>query len=185
MPIHLRNVGGCEGQELGESCHRTTHHKINWLDAQRLCPSVNGRDIFQPQIIDHGLNHLDLFPDAVAQNEFRIRMQDGQRDARKTTTRPDVQYPGARQKPQHCGHGQRMQNMSLLERLEVLSGDHIDLRVPIGVQRLKTRKQSRLTLLQHKPREQLRPRTEQRVRGFHAPAESTTTKCHGPETVGP
>ena len=88
----------------------------------------------EPKGIGHGIHHLDLFPDGIAQGEVGLGKQDGEGNARESSAGPHIENAGAGLGPKNPADGQAVEDVPGEKRVDVFARNHIDAGVPFPVQ---------------------------------------------------
>ena len=83
------------------------------------------------------LCHSDLLARAVDEFELTVGEENGQRNARETTSSAEIEDLTARTETDHLGNGHRMEHMVLVEVIDILARDDVDLVVPIAIEGLE------------------------------------------------
>ena len=108
------------------------YDKIKFL-LQVFRPHVKGFYIVQFQGLGNFFYGSDLFARAIDEGKPGFRKQDRQRNARKPSAGAQVEDLRPWAELNQPGDAHRMQNMVLIKKGNVLSGDEVDLVVPIEV----------------------------------------------------
>ena len=84
--------------------------------------------------IGRQLTEIRLLPDRVHQRQPHFRIIDPQRDARESTTCAEVENLCARAETEYLGYCHRVKHMVFVEVVDVLTGDDVDLLVPVAIE---------------------------------------------------
>ena len=107
-----------------------------------------GFGIVQPDGVDDFLHDFDFLARAIDEGELHIGVENSEGDARQSATGSQVQDFGARPELHYLRYRQRVQDMVWVQLVDVLTGNDVDLIVPLPVQGAELFKLSDLLLRQ-------------------------------------
>ena len=122
--------------QIGQGHNGTTDHKVveTFLI---LTTQVGGLAVLQCDGIADLLGYTDLLSCTVDQLELTVGEEDGQGDAGKTSAGAEIENLGAGTETDDLGNRHRVKHMVFVEVVDVLTGDDVDLLVPIAIKGVK------------------------------------------------
>ncbi len=122
--------------QIGQGHNGTTDNKVveTFLI---LTTQVGGLAVLQSDGITHFLGYTDLLACTIDQLELTIGEEDGQRNAGKTSAGAEIENLGAGTETDDLGNRHRVKHMVFVEVVDVLTGDDVDLLVPIAIKGVK------------------------------------------------
>ena len=112
--------------------YRTAYHEIVFaffvFSAQVFC-----FEILQIDSRSHLVADSDFLARSIYQLELAFREENGERNARETSTAAEIENLRARTEMDGLGYSQRMEHVVLVQIIDVLAADDIDLAVPVAV----------------------------------------------------
>ena len=112
--------------------YRTAYHEIV-LAFFVLSAQVFSLEILQIDCRSHLVADSDFLARSIYQLELAFREEDGERNARETSTAAEIENLRARTEIDGFGYCQRMEHVVLVQIIDVLAADDIDLAVPVAV----------------------------------------------------
>lgn len=119
--------------QIGQGHNGTTDHKVveTFLI---LTTQVGGLAVLQSDGIADLLGYTDLLSCTVDQLELTVGEEDGQGDAGKTSAGAEIENLGAGTETDDLGNRHRVEHMVFIEVIDVLTGDDVDLLVPVAIE---------------------------------------------------
>lgn len=114
--------------------YRPGNNAVKFPVLNIFCTRVGCSNICKTQFFRYRQYYFYFFPDTVDHVEMRLWKADGERNARKATTAPQVHKGSMRQKRKYFCYSQRVEDMMDVKAVHIFSGDYINLLVPVSIQ---------------------------------------------------
>ena len=118
--LRLGNILADNLNEVGEGHDGSAHDEVE-LILFVLATQVFGMTVGKTDGAAHLLSDTYFLACAVDEFEFYLRKEDGEGDARKTTTRAEIEYTGARTEVDDLSDGEGVEHVVLIEVVDILA----------------------------------------------------------------